>query len=178
MLRLAGELADGVCLNWCNPEQIAWSRDRIAEGAALTGRDPAEVQVVEYIRVCVDDDEELARRAFAKSTMGYALGQQVPTDRERQLGYRAHFERMGFAEELVDLDQMRREGASSDEVAEAFPAEVLRKVGYYGKAEGAARAFAQLSQGLDTALVRVVAARPGMDSVLATMKACRPELIP
>ena len=177
MLRLAGELADGVCLNWCNPEQIAWSRDRIAEGAATAGRDPADVQMVEYIRVCVDDDEDLARRTFAKSTMGYALGQQVPTDRERQLGYRAHFERMGFAEELADLDQMRREGASSDEVAKAFPAKVLRKVGYYGKAEGAARAFAQLSQGLDTALVRVVAARPDVDSVLATMRACRPELM-
>ena len=73
MLSLAGELADGVCLNCCNPEQIAWSRDRIAEGAA--------------------------------------------------------------------------------------------------------RAFSQLSKGLDTALVRVVAARPGVDSVLATMKACRPELV-
>ncbi len=176
MLRIAGELADGVCLNWCSPEQIAWSRDRIAEGAAIAARDPSEVGVVEYIRVCVDDDEDLARRAFAKSTMGYALGQQVPTDRERQLGYRGHFEWMGFAEELADLDQMRREGASADEVAEAFPAEVLRKVGYFGKAEGAARAFSKLSKGLDTALVRVVAARPGVDSVLATMKACQPEL--
>src|SRR5687767_7987351 len=40
MLQLAGEAADGVGLNWCAPEQIAWSRDRIAEGAALVGRDP------------------------------------------------------------------------------------------------------------------------------------------
>ena len=32
MLRLSGELADGVCMNWCTPEQIAWSRERIAEG--------------------------------------------------------------------------------------------------------------------------------------------------
>src|SRR4029453_1794128 len=44
MLRLAGELADGVCLNWCSPEQIAWSRDRIAEGAARSKRDPKSVQ--------------------------------------------------------------------------------------------------------------------------------------
>lgn len=174
MLKLAGELADGVCLNWCNSEQIAWSRDRITEGAALVGRDPSDVKVVEYIRVCVDEDEELARLALAKSTMGYALGQTVPTERERQLGYRAHFERMGFAEELADLDQMRREGATTDEVAEAFPAEVLQKVGYYGKPEGAAKAFSELSKGLDTSLVRVVAAKPGVDSVLATMQACQP----
>jgi alkanesulfonate monooxygenase SsuD/methylene tetrahydromethanopterin reductase-like flavin-dependent oxidoreductase (luciferase family) len=174
MLRLAGELADGVCLNWCTPEQIAWSRERIAEGAARAQRDPAEVKVVEYIRVCVDEDIDTARRAFAKSTMGYALGQRVPTIRERGLGYRAHFERMGFTEELAELDQMRRQGASTDKVADAFPPEALKQVGYYGPAEGAAQAFRRLAEGLDVALVRVVAARPGLDSVLATMRACAP----
>jgi alkanesulfonate monooxygenase SsuD/methylene tetrahydromethanopterin reductase-like flavin-dependent oxidoreductase (luciferase family) len=174
MLRLAGELADGVCLNWCTPEQIAWSRERIAEGAAQARRDPAEVKVVEYIRVCVDEDVDTARRAFAKATMGYALGQRVPTARERGLGYRAHFERMGFAGELAELDQMRRQGASTDEVADAFPPEVLKQVGYYGPAEGAAPAFRRLAEGLDVALVRVVAARPGLDSVLAAMRACAP----
>ena len=130
--------------------------------------------MVEYIRVCVDEDEELARLAFAKSTMGYALGQTVPTQRERELGYRAHFERMGFGEELADLDQMRREGATIDEVANAFPAEVLQKVGYYGKAEGAAEAFYKLAKGLDTALVSVVSAKPGLESVVAAMRACQP----
>ena len=174
MLRLAGELADGVCLNWCTPEQIAWSRERIAEGAARVNRDPSEVKVVEYIRVCVDDDPDTARRAYARATMGYALGQQVPTERERRLGYRGHFERMGYVDELATLDRMRKEGASRDEVADAFPTELLRSVGYYGPAEGAAEAFARLSQGLDVAIVRVVATRPDADSVLAVMRACRP----
>ena len=41
MLRLAGEAADGAALNWCTPEQIAWSRDQVAAGAARAGRDPA-----------------------------------------------------------------------------------------------------------------------------------------
>ena len=174
MLRLAGELADGACLNWCNPEQIAWSRERVAEGAARVGRDPAEVKMVEYIRVCVDDDVDAARLAYARATMGYALGQTVPTTRERGLGYRAHFERMGFTEELAMLDDMRRGNASRDEVAGAFSPELLRTVGYYGKADGAAEAFRKLSRGLDTAIVRVVAARPGIDSILAVMRACAP----
>jgi len=174
MLRLAGELADGVCLNWCTPEQITWSRERIAEGAARVNRDPSEVKVVEYIRVCIDDDPDTARRAYARATMGYALGQQVPTERERRLGYRGHFERMGYVEELAALDRMRKEGASRDEVADAFPTELLRSVGYYGPAEGAAEAFAKLSQGLDVAIVRVVAARPDADSMLAVMRACQP----
>jgi alkanesulfonate monooxygenase SsuD/methylene tetrahydromethanopterin reductase-like flavin-dependent oxidoreductase (luciferase family) len=177
MLRLGGELADGICLNWCTPEQIAWSRARLAEGAARTGRDPRSVQVVEYIRVCVDQDVEVARRAFARSTMGYALGQSVPTERERRLGYRAHFERMGYTEALAELDRMRQRGAAPDEVADAFPPELLQRVGYYGTPEGAATAFRRLAQGLDVAIVRVVAARPGIASVQAVLQACRPELV-
>lgn len=177
MLRLAGELADGVCLNWCTPEQIAWSRERIAEGAARVGRDPASVKVVEYIRVCVDDDADAARQAFARATMRYALGPQIPTERERRLGYRAHFERMGFTAALAELDQMRASGATPDQVADAFPPELLRQVGYYGAAEGAATALRRLAQGLDVALVRVVAARPGCAAALAAMRACRPEQV-
>ncbi|MGQ4809068.1 putative coenzyme F420-dependent oxidoreductase [Candidatus Entotheonellaceae bacterium PAL068K] len=175
MLRLAGELADGVCLNWCTPAQIAWSRERIAEGAARAGRDPASIKVAEYIRICVADDVDMARRAFARATMGYALGQKVPTARERQMGYRAHFERLGFTEELAELDRMRERGAAADEVADAFPPELLQQVGYYGAADGAAAAFCRLAEGLDVAIVRVVAARPGMDSSLATIQACRPD---
>jgi alkanesulfonate monooxygenase SsuD/methylene tetrahydromethanopterin reductase-like flavin-dependent oxidoreductase (luciferase family) len=177
MLRLGGELADGICLNWCSPEQIAWSRERIAEGAARVGRDPNSVKVVEYIRVCVDQDVDVARRAFARSTMGYALGQRVPTDRERRLGYRAHFERMGFTEALAELDRMRQRGAPANEVADAFPPALLKRVGYYGTAAEAAGAFRRLAEGLDMAIVRVVAAQPGIAPVQAVLQACRPELV-
>ena len=107
--------------------------------------------------------------------MNYALGATIPTERERQLGYRAHFERMGFTEELAGLDDMRRNGASADEVAGAFSPELLRTVGYYGNAEGAAAEFRRLAEGLDIAMVRVVAARPSIESVRAVMEACRPD---
>ena len=177
MLRLSGELADGVALNWCTPEQVAWSRERIAEGARSAGRDPADVKLAEYIRVCVDEDAGAARRALAKAAMGYALGPPGATERGRALGYRAHFERMGFAEALEELDRMRDRGASTDELADALPDQLLSRVGYYGPPEPAAAAFQRLSRGLDAAIVRVVAARPGVDAVLATMRACRPGLI-
>ncbi|MCH8109998.1 MAG: LLM class flavin-dependent oxidoreductase, partial [Chloroflexi bacterium] len=177
MLRLSGEVADGASLNWCNPERIAWSRERINEGAAKAGRDPSEIKMAEYIRICVDDDVDKARHAFAMSIMNYALGPSVPTERQRQLGYRAHFERMGHTDTLLGLDEMRTKGASREEVADAFPPELLLSVGYYGKADGAAKAFRDLAEGLDIAMVRVVSTRPGVDSTLATMRACRPELL-
>ncbi len=177
MLRLGGEVADGLALNWCTPDQIAWSRERITEGASTAGRDPEDIKVAEYIRVCIDDDVDTARRAFAKATMDYALGPKGASAKSRSLGYRAHFERMGFGKALANLDRMRENDASPDELADAFPADMLLKVGYFGKAEGAAQAFRGLSQGLDIAMVRVVAARRGLDGVMATMRACRPELV-
>ena len=177
MLELSGELADGASLNWCTPEQVAWSRERIDAGAARAGRQPSDIRMAEYIRICVDDDVDAARIALAKATAGYALGGSVPTERERQFGYRAHFERMGYVEELAELDAMRIEGASPDDVATAFPEHLLRAVGYFGPASGAAAAFKRLAQGLDTAIVRVVASRPGLESVRAAMRACAPAMI-
>ncbi len=174
MIQLGGEVGDGVVLNWCDPERVGWSRERLNEGAARAGKRPSDVQLVEYIRICVDDDIETARLAYAKSMLGYALGQSVPTERLRKFAYRAHFERMGFTDELASLDDMRRRGASADEVAGAASEELLTRVGYYGDAAGARPAFAALADGLDTAIVRVVAARPNLDAVRAVMQACAP----
>ena len=106
MVRLAGEVADGAALNWCTPEQVAWSRRRVAEAAEAAGRDPGAVKLAEYIRVCVDDDVEAARIALAKAALGYAMGPRRSAG-EKPMGYRAHFERMGFAAELAELDRMR-----------------------------------------------------------------------
>ncbi len=174
MLRLAGELSDGAALNWCTPEQIAWSRERVAEGARRAGRDPGEVRIVEYIRVCVDDDEDAARRAFARAVAGYALARRGASNEH---GYRAHFGRMGFDEALSELEERRERGAPEEEIADAFPRDLLKLVGYYGPAAGAAAAFRRLAEGLDVAMVRVVPARPGPEAVAAVLRACRPELV-
>ena len=178
MLRLAGEAADGAALNWCTPEQIAWSRDQVAAGAARAGRDPADVRIVEYIRICVAEDAATARRAYTRAVLNYTLAPQgAGTFRVKQHGYRAHFARMGFDAALSDLEARRDRGASQDELIDHFPDELLRMVGYYDPAAGAAAAFARLARGLDTAIVRVVPARPGVESVLAVLEACRPELV-
>jgi alkanesulfonate monooxygenase SsuD/methylene tetrahydromethanopterin reductase-like flavin-dependent oxidoreductase (luciferase family) len=174
MVRLAGELAAGVALNWCTPEQIAWSRARVAEGAARGGRNSGEVRVIEYIRICVDADEDAARRALARAVLPYAL---VQPGADKAHGYRAHFARMGFDAALSDLEARRERGASPAELADAFPTDLLRLVGYFGGAAGAAGAFARLAQGLDLAIVRVMPVRPDLTAVLAVAEACRPDLV-
>ena len=145
MLSLAGETADGAALNWCNPERLAWSRERVNEGAAKAGRNPSQVRLAEYIRICVDNDAAVARDAYVRSMMGYALGEEVPTETQRQYGYRAHFERMGYAEDLARLDRMRESGAEQDDLVAAFPDQLALEVGYFGKPEGAAAAFRELA---------------------------------
>jgi alkanesulfonate monooxygenase SsuD/methylene tetrahydromethanopterin reductase-like flavin-dependent oxidoreductase (luciferase family) len=168
MLALGGELADGICLNWSSTETVASSRQVVADAARKAGRDPVEVTMMEYIRVCVDEDETLARRAFARSMSFYALGQLDAPPRS----YRAHFERMGFAEDLRRIDDMRRAKAPQEEIIDAFPEAMMRKVGYYGKAAGAAAGFESVAQGLDVAIVRVVGARPGIESARVAVEAC------
>ena len=158
MLALAGRHADGAALNWCTPEQVAWSRERVGPRAKL----------VEYIRLCVDDDVMAARLVLAKQILAYALMVRPSGAR----GYRAHFERMGFGRQLDELERRQAAGATEDELARAVPDEILTAIGYAGPAAGAAAAFGRLSQGLDVAIVRVLVVRSGnVDGVRAVMRA-------
>jgi alkanesulfonate monooxygenase SsuD/methylene tetrahydromethanopterin reductase-like flavin-dependent oxidoreductase (luciferase family) len=174
MLRLAGELADGACLNWASPEQIAWSRDELATGAKAAGRNAEDLLLSMYIRVCVDEDVDAARSAFATQVLGYAMARPGV---DRTLSYRGHFGRMGFEDVLLDLEARRDAGAPMAELADATPDEMLRAVGYFGPAKGAASAYAKLAAGLDETIVRIITARPGRDPVIQTMEALTPALI-
>jgi len=161
MLRLAGHHAEGAALNWCTPEQIRWSREQAGP----------RVRLVQYIRVCVDDDVASARRALAKQILAYALLVRPSGAR----GYRAHFERMGHGEELAALETRKAAGASDDELVDAMSGGFIDAFGYAGDGTGARERFARLAQGLDVAIVRVLSARSGeVQPVRAAMQAFGP----
>jgi alkanesulfonate monooxygenase SsuD/methylene tetrahydromethanopterin reductase-like flavin-dependent oxidoreductase (luciferase family) len=174
MLRLAGELSDGALLNWATPDRIAESRQLVEEGAARGGRDPAEVPLTMYIRVCVDDDEVAARRALGAQVLGYAMGRPGAPN---TAGYRGMFAQMGYDDILTGLERRREGGASMDELVGAAPDELLSAVGYYGPATRASEAYARLTRGLDETVVRIVTARPGLDPVVEALEALTPEKI-
>jgi alkanesulfonate monooxygenase SsuD/methylene tetrahydromethanopterin reductase-like flavin-dependent oxidoreductase (luciferase family) len=173
MLRLAGECADGVTPNWCSAEQIAWMRQHVAEGARRAGRDPGDVPFALYIRVCIDEDEDAARRAFATQVLGYAMARPgVP----KNVGYRAHFARMGFDQVLSELEARRDAGTPFAQLVDGIPTDLLLKVGYFGRPSGAAEAMKRLSAGLDEAIVRLITVRSGdLEACLTAVGACRPE---
>jgi len=174
MLRLAGETADGVLLNWATPERIAFSRAQVNTGALRAGRDPRTVPMTMYIRVCIDDDVVAARRAFGAQVLGYAMGQPgTPPG----AGYRGLFAQMGFDAELSELENRRDRGTAMPALIDAAPDEMFQAVGYYGPAASAPAAFARLSTGLDEAIVRIILARPGLVPVYEAMAALTPALI-
>lgn len=171
MLRLAGEPADGVMPNWMDPKQLAWARERVAEGARKSGRALERIVFAQYVRVSVDDDPALARRALAKAALGYAL---PPSVHRRGGHYRAAFERMGFAAELTRLEALRERGADEDALADACADEFLRACGAWGRPDDVAAQLRRLAVGLDIAIVRVVIARPGIAAARLVVEACAP----
>jgi probable F420-dependent oxidoreductase len=72
MLELAGEIADGVLLNWIPPEAVPASIAHLEAGARRAGRMLAELEIASFVRTCVTDDAAAARATLARDITGYA----------------------------------------------------------------------------------------------------------
>lgn len=176
MLRLAGECADGVLLNWSSPETIAQSRRSLEEGMAKADRQRSDVTLSMYLRCAVDDDVDAARRIIASEI----LDKIVPTGRrelDSMLGYRGQFVRLGFEADVVRLERLFAAGASIHDLLDEVPAELCSAAGYYGTAEDAPARVAELAQGLDEVVVRVVPTRRDPETAIKTMRALAPDRV-
>ena len=103
-MRLAGEIADGVILNWCPPERVPFARARIAEGAEATERDPASVMVAVYVRAWVGPDETEAMSALRAMAGQYASYR----------AYRRQFDEVGLGPQAAVAGQAHRAGRPED----------------------------------------------------------------
>jgi 5,10-methylenetetrahydromethanopterin reductase len=76
--RVAGRVADGAIMQGCVAEPLlSFFRQAVAEGAQRAGRDPAQVELVARINVCIADDVHAARSAM-RSTIVRSLVAQRP----------------------------------------------------------------------------------------------------
>jgi probable F420-dependent oxidoreductase len=64
MLELAGELADGVVLNFMPVESVPRMLEHVRRGAERAGRDPQTLEIVSRFQVIVTDDPASARGAI------------------------------------------------------------------------------------------------------------------
>jgi 5,10-methylenetetrahydromethanopterin reductase len=76
--RSAGRVADGAIMQGCVAEPLlSFFKDTVAAGAREAGRDPAAIDLVARINVCVDDDRQAARNLM-KPTIVRSLAAQRP----------------------------------------------------------------------------------------------------
>jgi probable F420-dependent oxidoreductase len=61
VLDLAGRIADGVILQFADPDLIAWCMGFVRKGAEAAGRDARKIEVMSAAAVWVSDDLKLAR---------------------------------------------------------------------------------------------------------------------
>lgn len=90
MLRLAGELCDGVLLNYLPASAVPWCVEQVRAGEARGGREPGGCTIYAYVHVGVCDPGPAAGPA-RKDLFSYAV---VPA-------YARAFERAGFGEEVA-----------------------------------------------------------------------------
>lgn len=121
MLRLAGEIADGVLMNYSPPEAVAPMIKEIHEGARLAGRDPASVDIGIYIRMNIAPDEDKAVDSFKRELASYAFVDS----------YNKMFARYGLGDEFEELRKLWQAG-KRDEAPRAISDASARKIAAFG----------------------------------------------
>jgi probable F420-dependent oxidoreductase len=106
MLELAGEIADGVVLNWIPPETVPLSIQHLEAGARKAGRTLDGFEIASFIRTCVTDEVPAAREALARDITGYATVD----------AYASFFRSAGFVDEVDAVNAAWRAGDRSGAV--------------------------------------------------------------
>jgi alkanesulfonate monooxygenase SsuD/methylene tetrahydromethanopterin reductase-like flavin-dependent oxidoreductase (luciferase family) len=161
MVGLAGEMGDGVVLNWCTPERVAGARRVLARAAQRAGRDPSQLTVAVYVRACLGLDEDVAMSALKQMAGQYAA---MPH-------YLRQFELMGLGEEAALAAKACQAGR-----AEEVPEPLVRATTVTGGRGTALDRFREYRDaGADVVLCYPVAALDPISSVLGTVLAAAPE---
>jgi alkanesulfonate monooxygenase SsuD/methylene tetrahydromethanopterin reductase-like flavin-dependent oxidoreductase (luciferase family) len=91
MLSLAGEVADGVLLNYLPASHVAWSVEQVRKGG--------DAEIYAYVHAGVGD-RELALPKARRDLFSYAVVDS----------YAANFERAGFADEVAEIRARHQAG--------------------------------------------------------------------
>ena len=121
MLRLAGEMADGVLLSWTASSYLTEAIRQVREGAVSAGRDPDDVEIAGYVRVAVTDDLDAGRSALQNQVARYASSSH----------YSNFFRFSGFIQEMDDVERSWQRSAA----AAAISVEMQQEMGLVGNAQ-------------------------------------------
>jgi probable F420-dependent oxidoreductase len=142
MLALAGELADGVLLNYLPASAVGWCREQVRSGEAAAGRPAGACTVYGYVHVGVADRDEAAESA-RRDLFSYAVVD----------AYANAFARAGFADEVAQIRECHAVGDRAAAVAAVSDAMVdaIDIVGDAAHVAGAVRSY--VDAGVDVPVV-------------------------
>jgi probable F420-dependent oxidoreductase len=136
MLRVAGEIGDGVIVNYITPETFAKMLAPIHEGARKVGRDTTSLDIACRILVAIDQEEEVVRDQLRRELTAYVT---VPQYNKffRWLGYEN--EAGGAFEAWTAGDRKKALGLIPDSMMEEIyvfgtPAKIAARLREYEKA--------------------------------------------
>jgi alkanesulfonate monooxygenase SsuD/methylene tetrahydromethanopterin reductase-like flavin-dependent oxidoreductase (luciferase family) len=162
-VRLAGELADGVLLNWCSPQRVVEARTDVRAAARTSGRDPDAVTVGVYVRACLEQpDPDAAMRAVKAAVGEYAS----------HPAYARQFAAMGWQGEAESAVQACRANRSED-VPQAL-VDAVCLVGDVSTARARLDAYRRSGASMPVVYPVLVAGVDPAASVEATLRALAP----
>ncbi len=162
MLELAGEIADGVLLNWIPPEAVPASIEHLKTGAAKAGRTLDGFEIASFVRTCVTDDAAAARETLARDITGYATVDV----------YASFFRTAGYPDEVAQVGAAWSAGDRSGAVKKISP-HMLDGLGVVGDEVFCRARIAEFAASGLTQPVIVPFAPPGADkaALLRTLRA-------
>jgi len=145
MLRVAGQVGDGVILNWLSPDDVPRSVAVVREAAKRAGRDPQAIEVTARLFVNLDPPGPEGDLVVRRHIAGYL---NVPV-------YRAFQEWLGRGAVLAPMWQAWERGDRKAALA-AVPEAVMADIILRGSmAEIRAHVRRYLEAGIDTAFLQV-----------------------
>jgi probable F420-dependent oxidoreductase len=143
MLRVAGEVGDGVILNWGSPEDVPRSVAVVREAARKAGRDPDALEITARLFISLDPPGPESDQAVRRHIAAYL---NVPV-------YRAYQEWLGRSAALAPMWAAWAAGDRKGALA-AIPEQVIDDLIGRGSLAGIRRRVQRyLDAGLDTAFL-------------------------
>lgn len=147
MLELAGEIADGVILNFVTVGDVAHAKQRVAAGAARADRDLADFELVVFFRATVTDDYDRVRERYQRELLTYVM---APV-------YQRMFAREGFGDACAAIQELWR-ARERQQALDSIPPALIRERTLIGTAtEIRERLRSYAAAGADSTIVFPVA---------------------
>jgi len=141
MLRVAGEVADGVCVNWLSAEDVPQSVAVVREAAKAAGRDPDAIEVTARLMINIDPPSDASEMVMKRAIAAYL---NVPV-------YRQFHEWLGRSSALQGMWDNWGAGDRKAALA-AIPQKVIDDLLIHGTpAERRAHVRRYMDAGVDTA---------------------------